>query len=250
MRFTNTSNPALSEKVLQRTAENYQAGQGTMTVNGAIHRTLVMLGIVLVTASFVWGQFTQNPASVQGWMIFGAIGGLITAIVTVFKQEWAPISGPIYAALEGLFLGGISAFFNSMYPGIVMQAVGLTFAVTMVMLMLYRTGVIQVTQKFRMGVFAATGGIALFYLFSFVLSMFGVDLAIMHSSGPFGIIFSIVVVVIAALNLALDFDFIDKAAEARAPKYVEWYAAFGLMVTLIWLYIEILRLLSRFASND
>lgn len=250
MRFTKTSNPALSEKVLQRSAEN-TSGEGVMTVNGTIHRTIIMLGLVVLAASYVWGQFTpQNPGAVQGWMIFGAIGGFIVALVTIFKQTWAPISAPIYAVLEGLFLGGLSAVFEAMYPGIVIQAVGLTFAVMFVMLFLYRSGIIKVTQKFRMGVFAATGGLALFYLLTMVLGMFNVEIPMMYSSSPIGIGFSIIVVIIAALNLVLDFDFIDRAATARAPKHIEWYAAFGLMVTLIWLYIEILRLLSRFASSD
>jgi len=199
----------------------------------------------------VWGQFSpQNPGATQGWLIFGAIGGFIAALVTIFKQRWAPITAPIYALLQGLFLGGISAFFEAMYPGIVMQAVALTFAVMLAMLALYRSGWIKVTQKFRMGVMAATGGLAMFYLLSIVLGMFNVEIPMLYSSSPIGIGFSIIVVIIAALNLVLDFDFIDRAAQAQAPKHIEWYAAFGLTLTLIWLYIEILRLLSRFASGD
>lgn len=250
MRLTKTSNPALSKKILQRSAERTSSGEA-MTVNGTINRTILMLALVVLSASFVWGRFTpQNPGAVQGWLIFGAIGGFIAALVTIFKQKWAPVTAPIYALLEGLFLGGISAIFEAIYSGIVLQAVALTFAVMLTMLALYRSGTIKVTQKFRMGVIAATGGVALFYLFSIILGIFGIQIPMLHSSGPFGIGFSIVVVIIAALNLALDFDFIDKAAQAGAPKHIEWYASFGLMVTLVWLYIEILRLLSLFASND
>lgn len=250
MRLTNTSNPALSEKVLQRSAAR-SSDEGVMTVNGAVNRTLLMLALVVLSASLVWGQFSpQNPGATQGWLIFGAIGGFIAALVTIFKHRWAPITAPIYALLQGLFLGGISAFFEAMYPGIVMQAVALTFAVMLAMLALYRSGWIKVTQKFRMGVMAATGGLAMFYLLSIVLGMFNVEIPMLYSSSPIGIGFSIIVVIIAALNLVLDFDFIDRAAQAQAPKHIEWYAAFGLTLTLIWLYIEILRLLSRFASGD
>ena len=175
----------------------------------------------------------------------GAIGGLIVAIVTAFKKEWSPVTAPIYAVLEGLFLGGISATFEARWPGIVVQAVALTFGTLFCLLMAYKSRIIKVTENLRLGIFAATGAIAVFYLVTIVLSFFKIQVPFVFGSGPIGIIFSLVVVVIAALNLVLDFDFIEKGAEHGAPKYMEWYGAFALMVTLIWLYLEILRLLSK-----
>jgi len=182
-------------------------------------------------------------------MAIGGIGGFITALVTIFKRSWSALTAPVYAVLEGLFLGAISAFFEAQYPGLVMQAVALTIGTLLVMLLAYKTGLIKVTQKFRMGVVAATGAIALVYMMSWILSMFGVQSHIMTSSGGIGIVISLVVVVVAALNLVLDFDFMDKGSQAGLPKYMEWYAAFGLMVTLVWLYLEMLRLLSRLSRN-
>jgi uncharacterized YccA/Bax inhibitor family protein len=158
-------------------------------------------------------------------------------------------TAPIYALLEGLFLGGISAIFEAQYPGIVIQAVSLTFGTLFCLLLAYRSGIIKVTENFKLGVAAATGGIALIYLATLVLGLFGVRMPFIHESGLIGIGFSLFVVVIAALNLVLDFDFIESGAKSGAPKYMEWYAAFGLMVTLIWLYIEILRLLAKLRSR-
>ena len=196
--------------------------------------------------------FTWNQALVQAdnallfpLMLGGAIGGLIVAMVTIFKKEWSPVTAPIYAILEGLFLGGISSLLNQAYPGIVLQAVGLTFGVALSLLLVYRSGLIKVTDNFRLGVAAATGGIFLVYLVSFVMSFFGMRIPLIHESGLIGIGFSVFVVAIAALNLVLDFDFIEAGAESGAPKYMEWYGGFGLMVTLIWLYIEILHLLAK-----
>jgi uncharacterized YccA/Bax inhibitor family protein len=186
-----------------------------------------------------------NPDAVMPWMIGGAIGGFIVALITVFKKTWSPITAPIYALLEGLFIGGISSIFEAKYPGIVIQAVGLTFGTLFGLLVAYKTGFIKATENFKLGVVAATGGIALIYFVSFILGFFGVGVPFIHESGLMGIGFSLFVVVIAALNLVLDFDFIEHGAEHGAPKYMEWYAAFGLMVTLVWLYIEILRLLAK-----
>src|SRR5205807_6744561 len=180
----------------------------------------------------------------------GAIGGLIFAMVTIFKKSWAPVTAPIYALLEGLVLGGISVMFHLRYPGIAIQAVSLTFGTLLALLIAYRSGVIRVTDKFRLGVVAATGGIALFYILSMMLGFFGVHFNSIFGSGLIGIGFSVIVVIVAALNLVLDFDSIESGARAGAPKYMEWYAAFGLMVTLIWLYMEILRLLSKLRSRD
>lgn len=248
MNLSKTSNPALSQRVIQRSKA--AAGQDAMTVKGTINKVALMLILLVVSAAFVVNDFVSGGTNTTIWIAVGGIGGFITALVTIFRPQSSPISAPIYALLEGLLLGGISAFFETMYPGIAAKAVALTFAVLFMMLFLYRSGIIKVTQKFRMGVVAATGGLALFYLLSMVLGLFGVDLPILYSSSPLGIGFSLIVVGLAALNLVLDFDFIDRAANEGAPQYMEWYGAFGLMVTLVWLYLEILRLLARFASND
>lgn len=246
-----TSNPAFSKKVLSSALINSE--EGIMSVNGTIQKTAIMLLLTIVAAAYTWQKFyIGGPALAQNWMIGGAIGGFIAAMVIVFKKEWAHIVAPIYAILEGLFLGSISAFFNQMFPteGIVMRAIALTFAVLLAMLLAYRTGMIKPTQKFKAGVLAATGGIAIAYFVSILLNLFGVNMSFMFNSSPLGILISLVIVVVAALNLILDFDFIEQGSKAGLSKNMEWYAAFGLMVTLIWLYIEILRLLSLFAGRD
>lgn len=248
-----SSNPALGGK----TFENYQPGiqtAGAMTINGTINKTLILLALVVIPAVYVWDMFYATGLNAEGglkdptimyWMYGGAIGGLIVALITIFKKTWAPVTAPIYAILEGLFIGGISAMFEMQFSGIVFQAVALTFGTLFAMLVTYRTGLIKVTENFRTGVVAATGGIFVVYLISFGLSFFGVSVPFIHSGGLFGILFSLFVVGIAALNLVLDFDFIEKGAEHGAPKYMEWYGAFGLIITLVWLYIEFLRLLSK-----
>jgi uncharacterized YccA/Bax inhibitor family protein len=179
-------------------------------------------------------------------MIGGLIGGFVVALVTIFKKNWSPFTAPIYALLEGLALGGISAIFERTYPGVAIQAVGLTLGTLFAMLLAYKTGMIRATQSFKIGVIAATGGIAVFYLVEMVLSMFfHINVPAINGSSPWGIAFSLFVVVVAALNLVLDFDMIETGVNGGAPKYMEWYGAFGLMVTLIWLYLEILRLLGK-----
>jgi uncharacterized YccA/Bax inhibitor family protein len=237
-----SGNPALTADSFR--GERTLAGVETMTISGTVNKTALALLILLITASLTWNMGVED-GRVGGFILVGVIGGLITALVTVFKKNWAPITAPIYAAFEGLALGGISAMFEARYPGIVSQAVFLTFGTLAALLIAYRSGWIKATENFKLGVVAATGGIFFVYLISFVLGFFGVNIPLIHGSGTFGIIFSLFVVVIAALNLVLDFDFIEEAAERRAPKYMEWYAAFGLMVTLIWLYLEILRLLAK-----
>jgi uncharacterized YccA/Bax inhibitor family protein len=184
------------------------------------------------------------PSSILMWG--GAIGGFIVALITIFKKEWAPITAPLYAGLEGLFLGAISVMYADLYyEGIVTTAVALTMGIFAAMLMIYRSGLIEVTQKFRMGIAAATGGIFLVYIATWVLSFFGINVGLITGTGIWGIGFSLLIIVIAALNLVLDFDLIDRGAAQGAPKYFEWYTAFGLIVTLVWLYIEILRLLGK-----
>jgi uncharacterized YccA/Bax inhibitor family protein len=242
MALFRTSNPALNEKAFRT-----QAALGdAMTVQGTVNKTGVLLLCVVVTSAWTWGlAHSETPDAVLPWMLGGLIGGLIVAMVTIFKKEWSALTAPLYALLEGLVLGGISALFERSYPGIAVQAVGLTFGVLFVMLVAYKTGVIQATEKFKIGVIAATGGIALLYLVEMVLGFFHVQVPLINQSGPIGIAFSVFVVIIAALNLVLDFDMIETGARIGAPKYMEWYGAFGLMVTLIWLYLEILRLLAK-----
>jgi uncharacterized YccA/Bax inhibitor family protein len=206
----------------------------------------------MATAAWTWHLFLQSRdmATVAPLMMVGLFGGFIFAMITSFKKEWSPVTAPIYALLEGLALGGISAIFDLRYPGIGIQAVSLTFGTLFVLLLAYRSGLIQVTQKFRMGIVAATGGIMLFYLLEMVLGFFGIQFASINGSGIVGIGFSLIVVAVAALNLVLDFDFIERGVQYGAPKYMEWYGAFGIMVTLVWLYLEILRLLSKLRSRN
>ena len=238
-----TSNPALSEKAFK----GQVAIGGAMTFEGTVNRTGVLLLCVVATAAWTWGlSRSPAPEAVYPWMIFGLIGGFMVALVTIFKKNWSPFTAPIYALLEGLALGGISAIFEKMYPGVAIQAVGLTLGTLFVMLLAHKTGMIRATQSFKIGVIAATGGIAVFYLVEMVLSMFfHINVPAINGSGPWGIAFSLFVVIIAALNLVLDFDMIETGVRGGAPKYMEWYGAFGLMVTLIWLYLEILRLLGK-----
>jgi uncharacterized YccA/Bax inhibitor family protein len=242
-----STNPALSTKVLEQFGRIGPVSAGeAMTVEGAINKTAFLTFLLVVPAAWVWTLVVRGGVeTAMPWMIGGMAGGLITALVTIFKKEWAPITAPVYAALEGLAIGGISALLEAKYHGIVVQAVALTFATLICMLVAYRTGLIKVTDKFRMVVVAATGAIALVYLVTIVLSFFHVTVPFVFGGGTVGIVISLVIVAVAALNLALDFDFIEQGARAGVPKYVEWYAAFGLMVTLIWLYLELIRLLSK-----
>jgi uncharacterized YccA/Bax inhibitor family protein len=239
-----TSNPVFGEKTWGQVAGTAAIGE-TMTVQGAINRAIALLGLVVIGSAWTWFAFLRNPASASLWMIVGLLGGLVVCLVTVFKMEWAPVTAPIYAVLEGLAIGGISASLERLYPGIVIQAVGLTFGTCFVMLLAYTLGVVKPTERFKAGVIAATGAVFLVYLISMVLTIFGLRIPYIHDSGIIGIGFSLVVVCIAALNLVLDFDLIDTGARRQMPRYMEWYAAFALMVTLIWLYIEIINLLSK-----
>jgi uncharacterized YccA/Bax inhibitor family protein len=210
-----------------------------------------LLGGVLLTAAWTWSKFfgTQDADAVLPWAILGAVGGLIVALATVLRNHWAPVTAPLYALLEGLVIGGVSSFLEFRFPGIVIQAAGLTLGVLVSLLLAYKTRLIQATENFKLGVVAATGGIALMYLVSFGFGLFGVRMPFIHDTGIIGIGLSVFIVVIAALNLVLDFDFIEKGADRGAPKHMEWYAAFGLLVTLIWLYLEILRLLAKTRSR-
>lgn len=236
-----TSNPMLKDKAFSASLD----GVDTLTLQGTVNKTVTLLALVVIGAAWSWNLFyNQGSAAVQPWMMTGVIGGLMVALVTIFKPAWSPATAPAYAVLEGLALGGVSALFEVRFPGIVIQAVGLTFGVLFCLLMAYRTGLIRASQNFRLGVTAATGAIALMYLAGFIGSFFGWDIPYIHESGMIGIGFSLFVVAVASLNLVLDFDFIERG-EGVAPKYMEWYGAFGLLVTLVWLYMELLRLLSK-----
>jgi uncharacterized YccA/Bax inhibitor family protein len=246
-----TSNPALGSSTFNGLSDSQYGGvidaASRMTLSGTVNKTGILLICAIATAGWTWHQFlqTRDVADVVPLMLAGVIGGFICAMVTVFKKEWSPVTAPVYALLEGLALGGISAALDLRYPGIGIQAVSLTFGTLFVLLLAYSSGVIKVTQKFRLGVVAATGGIAAFYLLEMLLSFFGFQFAAINGSGVIGIGFSLIVVAVAALNLVLDFDFIEQGVQSGAPKYMEWYGAFGIMVTLVWLYLEILRLLAK-----
>ena len=237
-----SGNPALNSKIFTSVVQD---DSGTMTIEGTVNKTAMSLLLLMATASYTW----MNPS--LGLMMFGFIGGFIMAIITIFKKTWAPYTVSGYALLEGLALGGVSRIFEMQYPGIASQAIFLTFGILAALLLAYKSGVIKPTENFKLGVFAATGGIAIMYLISFFMSFFGSGRSIMNhnNASMMSIGFSLFVVVIASLNLVLDFDFIEEGAERGAPKYMEWYGAFGLLVTLIWLYLEILRLLAKLYSR-
>lgn len=247
-----SGNPTLSEKRFSESipaAANYEV----MTVRGTLHKFGLLFLVLISTSFYSWVQF-DNGGNVVPLIMTGALGGLAVALVLIFKKHWAPFLAPVYALLEGLFLGSVSAMYNHAFaesaPHIIMNSVLLTFGVCAAMYLLYATRIIRVTGTFRTIVMIATAGIAIFYLISMILRMTGIaELSFIHEGSALGILFSLIVVVLASLNLALDFDMIEKGAEAGAPKYMEWFGAFGLMVTIIWLYLEILRLLSKLSSR-
>jgi uncharacterized YccA/Bax inhibitor family protein len=256
MALMKTSNPALGENTFRDLSGAQYGGvideTTRMTLNGTVNKTGILLLCAMVTAAWTWHTFLQarDPADVMPSMLIGGVGGFIVAMVTIFKKEWSPVTAPIYALLEGLVLGGLSALLELRFPGIAMQAVALTFGTLFVLLLAYRSGLIRVTQKFRLGIIAATGGIMVFYLLEMLLGFFGVHFTSINGSGAIGIGFSLIVVAVAALNLVLDFDFIEQGVHYGAPKYMEWYGAFGIIVTLVWLYLEILILLSKLRSRN
>ena len=243
-----TSNPIFNENTFSRYAYLTGADPGTlMTVRGTANKCFALLALAMVTFGLTWYAVLQRgPQAIFPYMIGAAIGGLVLALVIAFKVHLAPVLSPVYALVEGIVLGGLSSVLEMRFPGIAFQAVGITMGVFLAMLLVYRSGLIKVTQKFAMGVVAATGGIALIYIVSMVSSWaFGYQIPFIHEGGPIGVAFSLFVMVIAALNLVLDFDLIEQGVKQGAPKEMEWYGAFGLMVTLFWLYIEALRLLSK-----
>lgn len=239
-------NPVLSEKTFEKV---YRYEGDTMTVQGTVQKFGLLMIMVLGAASFTWSLYYKG-ANVMPWMWGSMIGGFVLALVITFKKEWAPYLALGYALLEGLFLGAISAFFDAALPGIIMQAVMLTFGTAGAMYVLYNLGIIRATNTFKKVVITATAGIAFFYLISMVLRLFGIQMPFLHDNGMIGIGISLFIVIIAALNLILDFDMMEQGAAHGAPKYFEWYSAFGLLVTIVWLYLEILRLLAKLSSRD
>jgi len=255
MSLFKSGNPTLSEKKFNSTIIDLPViGENTMTVKGTLNKFGFLFLMLMGTAFFSWKEYAESAGTsgmLAPMIIGGAIGGLIIALVLVFKQQWAPYLAPLYALCEGLFIGAISASFNAVYPGIIMNAVGLTFGVGVSMYFLYSFRIIRATEKFKAVLMTATIGIGIFYLLVWVLSLFGIQgMSFIHEGTTFGIGFSLFVVAIAALNLILDFDMIEQGSAIGAPKYMEWYGAFGLMVTFVWLYLEILRLLAKLNSRD
>lgn len=247
-----SSNPVLQDDTFAGNGYRSSLAAETMTIHGVVFKTLFLILFALLTAGWTWSKFFEsggNPASVSALVTIGAIGGFILAIVTTFKPAWASVTAVFYALFEGLLIGGISAMMEAQFSGIVIQATGLTFGTLVAMLLAYQAGIVRATEGFKMGVVAATGGIALVYIATMVLGFFGVQVPFIFGNGLAGIGFSLFVVVIAALNFVIDFDFIEQGQAKGAPKYMEWYGAFALMVTLIWLYIECLRLLSKMRSR-
>lgn len=246
MSFIRSGNPALSAKTFREAERTVQSTE-SMTIQGTVNKTALLTLMTFGSAIYTWQLYMASLdfAAIQPYVIGGVISAFVVAMIITFKKTTAPYLAPAYCLLKGLALGGISAFFETIYPGIVIQALLLTFGILFSLLFIYKMRLIRVTENFKLIVGAATAGIMLTYLFSFIGSFFGFSLPFIHEGGTFGIIFSLAVVVLASLNLVMDFDFIEEAEEMKAPKYMEWYAAFGLMVTLIWLYIELLRLLAK-----
>jgi uncharacterized YccA/Bax inhibitor family protein len=237
-----SGNPALSASTFKK--QSYARTEASMTIQGTVHKTGISLILCILSAGYVWGNSSLHFLAIPAGIL-----GFILALVTVYKPTFGYVTVPAYAIVQGAFLGVISMLFNKMYPGIVVQAVFLTFGTLGALLLAYMSGLIKATENFKLGVAAATGGIAIMYLINMVMGFFGSGLSIIQSSSTMGILLSGFIVVIAALNLVLDFDFIEEGAEMGAPKYMEWYGAFGLLVTLIWLYLEILRLLAKLQSR-
>ena len=235
--FGRSGNPAFSKGF----EINEEISGEVMTLDGTVNKTGILLGLCIGGAYFGWNS--------PGLIMPAILIGFVIAIFTIFRPKNSPYTAPAYAAIEGIALGGITMIFEAQYPGIGIQAIGLTFGILASLLFCYKSGIIKPTENFRLMIFAGTMGIFILYLVSFIMSFFGNSIGFIHSNGLFGIGFSLFVVAIASLNLVLDFDFIEEGAEKGMPKYLEWYGAFSLMVTLIWLYLEILRLLAKIRSR-
>jgi uncharacterized YccA/Bax inhibitor family protein len=251
MSIFKSGNPTLNESKFEQVLTGDRSE--VMTSRGTLNKFFFLFFMVMASAVFTWNAYNSG-VNVFPWMIGALIGALVLALVLMFRPQWGAYVAPPYGLLEGVFIGGISAIYNDAFsktaPGIVMQAVGLTFGTVIAMYILYRTGVIKATERFKSIILTATAGIAIFYVIAMVLRFFHIDIAVLHEGSMIGIGFSLFVVAIAALNLILDFDMIEKGEAMGAPKYMEWYGAFGLLVTIVWLYIEILRLLSKLSKMN
>jgi uncharacterized YccA/Bax inhibitor family protein len=256
-----TSNPTLNQRIFENAQGDNEQIAAAMTIQGAAIKTLILVGIVLVAAAYTWSQVLSQGLAEHGgrlvvansanlFALVGCLGGFVLAMVTVFKPHWSPWTAPLYAVAQGLAMGAISAIFERVYPGIVIEAVGITIGTLVILLAVYASGLLAVTDRFKAGVVAATGAICLVYFISWILGLFGIPVPFIHESGWIGIGFSVVVVIVAALNLVLDFDVIATQARIGAPKYMEWYCGFSLLVTLVWLYLEILRLLAKLRQRN
>jgi uncharacterized YccA/Bax inhibitor family protein len=243
-----SGNPVLSNSTF--TDVSQRGYSRPMTLTGVINRSILLLLLVAGTAAGVWTYSNSHPSAIYPMVMVGTLGGFVVAMVTTFKRDWAPFTAPVYAVLQGVFIGGISLVMEQRFPGLVLQAVLLTFGVMFALLAAYQSRIIRPSETFKSVIVGATFGIVVVYLISMVLQLFfHTGIPLIHDSGPVGIIFSLVVVGIAALNLVLDFDFIENGVASGAPKWMEWYAAFALTVTLVWLYIEVLRLLAKMRRN-
>ncbi len=258
MAIFKSGNPALNEKTFQKSSEIYGSDVVKMTAKGTLNKFFLLFLLVMATASFAWSAFYQGK-DVTAWMWGGLIGGLICAIALIVKPMWGAFLAPVYALFEGAFLGGVSAYYNysfskatsgSFFGGIVFQAVALTFCVVLAMFVLYRFRIIKATERFKSIVITATVGLGFFYIVALVLRLCGIDIPFLHEGSAMGIGFSLLVIGIAAMNLILDFDMIETGAATGAPRYMEWYGAFGLLVTIVWLYLNILRLLAKLNSRN
>lgn len=242
-----SGNPTLRDNTFER--PDAYSGMEVMTINGTVNKAFITL-IILIGSAFSTWMLYFDGYNVLPMAIGGALVGFVLALITSFKPKASPILVPLYAIAEGMFVGAISAQYEVQTGGITLQAALLTMGVFLALLFAYKSRIIKATENFKLGVFAATGGIALVYIISMVLGLFGIQMPFLHESSWIGIGISLVIVVVAALNLVLDFDFIENGANHGAPKYMEWYGAFGLMVTLVWLYLEMLRLLAKLSSRD
>lgn len=245
-----TSNPTLNDSTFDQFTDWVGESSHVMTLQGTVYKTGLLLATCICAAGLSWQFALTNSAVGVPMLLGGLLGGLVLSLVISFRPTTAPWAAPLYSIAEGLFLGAVSSSFEARFPGIVFPAVLLTFGTLASLLMAYQSGVIKATENFKLGIVAATGGIALVYIVSIVMSFFRMEIPLIHGSGLVGIGFSLFVVVIAALNLVLDFDHIEEGVKRGAPKYMEWYSAFALLVTLVWLYLEILRLLAKLQRRD
>lgn len=248
MKIGKSSNPVLSEKRFSNVQAGTIESAEVMTLNGTLNKTILLFTLLLISGYFAW-QAVATGVAPQAMLIGGIVGGLGLAIATVFKPQWSPITAPLYAIVEGVVVGAVSAIYETMFDGIVLKAVGLTLSVLFIMLVLYRTGTLKATPKFRKGVIVATGGVMFFYILNIIFGAFGGGVSL-GNLGLIGILIQLVIVGIASMNLILDFDSIEKGVETGMPKFMEWYSGFGIMVTLVWLYFEILRLLALLSGRD